>query len=302
MNKFLKVNFQAIIEAGQNLKDQVTKELVNYREVSDLIKQKAEKYADPDGYTKERKAPLIIDTRIRIESYYSSFRKTVRDNVKKIEKELNSSMKKPLNADFSAKLKEYKDFGVAPSKTEIAGLLELNRNNPTGLRLLSVVLKETNSEYGLDFKTAEAFESDLTFLNSMTKNLLFVPLEYYTEGMEIFGGQRLKEEQPDGTEKESFTTIDNMVLHINSQSFEYQLESVERMKNSWISDISGQENDEYTSIVKELNELKDQPVSADPVSAEITDDFLSETLGEESGKARAKAYADYQEAMKKLAL
>ena len=301
MNKFLKVNFERIIEAGQSMKQVVTKYLMDYRELSDLINQKAEKYADPAGYIKERKAPLIIDTRNKIEKVYNEYRKAVRDNVKQIEKELYSSMKKPVNDEFSAKLKEYRDFHVSPSKTEIAGLLELNKNNPSGLRLLSVVLKETGSEYGLDFKSAEQFESDLDKLKKMTDIVLYVPLDYFTEGKEIFGGQRLKEQQPDGTEKETFTIIDNMVLHINSQNFEYQLENVERMKDSWISDISGKETDECASIVKQLSELKNQPVSDDPVSAEITEDFLAETLGEESGKAKAKAYAEYQEAMKKLA-
>lgn len=158
-----------------------------YRKQVDQAKAQCSKYKDEIGELRKAKESLAAPARREIEAADQKLHDQVTGYCKALRAALSEHICTSPAAGFVQTLRNYKDFGLSPSRFELDALIIQAGGSYQGLRLLQAV----TSKYKLNFPQAEDYEADLTRIERAARTpVLYEPSGYAEEAHEILPNAR----------------------------------------------------------------------------------------------------------------
>ncbi len=308
MNKLNVAIFKLIVNAAGTFKTSVIDTLMNYRKEMEKAREYASQFKDENAILNGQRSLLVSTAQERIRKAQRIFASELKRYTDQLSDQLQSHVSEPLDAVFRDQLHTIAQFGLKPSKTQIEALLKANNGNAIGIAALSKVLSDVGSQYQINFRSIEKYESDLQKI----RLLMVDPIAYdidnssydnsgqnlHHEAVEVMSSLEQIFARDDGTLYTRGTHWDNTSLLIARSTFESTIEDIEQMQHAWISDISFQAAEAQNNADNLKTELL-ASVGIDPEQAEehesstkITDsDSEALQLAIELGKSTAKSNA-----------
>ena len=197
----------------------------------DRAKAECARYKDEAGELKKAKESLAADARREIEEADQKLHDQVSGYSKALRAALSEHIYTAAAPGFVQTLRNYKDFGLKPSKFELDALIIQAGGSYQGLRLLQAV----TSKYKLNFPQAEDYEADLTRIERAARTpVLYMPDGYTTEGREILPNARRY--RPDGTSYD-IGRPDALLLAMRVGEVQSNRDALAPMADRWTSNI-----------------------------------------------------------------
>lgn len=173
---------------------------------------------------------------------------------KQMEEQLQKHLSAPVNPEFREKLKMLFDFGLQPERIEIDHLLSLNGGNQTGLAALAKTLEKVDSAYVLKYHSTADYEADIAKIRDLPRNLKVIPLEFHSEGVEVYRGEKRDYVYPSGGVVVRKYEYDSVSLLNSTSAFESAIEDINGMKGTWTADCSYAEADKLSIKEREMKQ------------------------------------------------
>lgn len=316
MNQMNVALFKLIVNAAGTFKSRVNDALLEYRTEMNKARKYAEQFKDEQSVLNNQKSLLIANTREKIRKAQRMLASELERYTDQLTDQLHSHVSEPLDAGFRDQLLTIAQFGLKPSKTQIEALLKANGGNAIGIEALAKVLGDVESPYRITFRDITEYENDITKIRS----LMIDPIAYdmngndrYSDGeslhheaVEVMSGLEQLFAREDGTTYTKGFHWDNVSLLIARGVFESTVEDIEKMQDSWISDVSFKtaeaQNDADNLKAEILESVGAEPDQAEDheSSTKITDsDSEAMRVAKQLGKDSARKNAPMSEAYMK---
>lgn len=240
-----------LITAADTLKVSVAGILQQYRNDRDREKQISLRYKDESGYFSEKQKQLAAYAREAIAKAERIFCHKAEEVAGQMESELQKHLSMPVNGEFREQLKMMYDFGLQPEKIEIDHLLSLNGGNQTGLAALAKTLEKVDSDYILKYHSTADYQADIAKVRDLPRNLKLIPVEYHSEGVEVYKDQKRDYTYPGGGTVTGKYEFDSISLLNSTAAFDSAIESIKGMKDTWTADCSYAEADRKAEQAQE---------------------------------------------------
>jgi len=283
-----------LLVAAENLRNEVTRALESYR--NDVARERSvsQRYKDENEYFQQAQSKLAEIARAAIIKAERVFRGKCEDVAKEMSEQLRKHLSEPVNGQFRDKLAMISDFGLQPERMEIDDLISLNSGNQTGLAALQKVLEKVDSPFKLSYHTTADYQNDIKTVRELGLNVRYIPMEYHSEGCDIFRGQQLVYTYSNGNTLG--VTLDSVTLLRKSSDFENDIAKIRSLKGVWAADCS------YTDAnrVSEAQREDGSPAEStpDPESAtKVFDENDGVKVGRELGQRAARNTETYARAL-----
>lgn len=254
MNRKAKISFTRIEGAATAYRAAVVEILTAYREKDARAKADAAAYKDEDQRYAEAKAAIVTDTRRQLDNARAKLTETVKGEVDALRGLLREHVSIRPTGLFGDALKFYGDYGLQPTETEIAALLELNGGASLGLRALSAVLEKVQSPLRIEYTTTDQFERDLADLGKLGEwAACYAPLQLHHEICQLYVNTPNLRNGIDVGDKWG-----SVSLMVQSQLFESAIDDLRAMSERW-----------STETVPSITQLKDYKNGEDASAAEL---------------------------------
>ena len=302
MNRTIAAHFDYINIAMQDYRIKLAETIQRYNESKRKAEESVSKYQE--AYKKEALAAAMKKPTETAKAEVLKAGKELKAEMKlhagKLREELQKHLCAPMDANFVAQLKLYRELDIAPTGFEAEALLKMNNGNSLGVRALSKLLEQTGASKRLTYRSLDEYGKDLEQVERVIASLenpVFDVGDVHT-ALELFGNEQWIHSRPDGS---TYTTGENLnFLLVNgaSASFSSLQKSLEKMKGNWQADISYQLQDaidaamteeEWKSEVKaaEREGREPQPLEQPTSTTQVEGDGTA--LAREIGQATAKA-------------
>ena len=258
MNRNCKNSFDTIIGSASAYRSAIAKVLNDFSVKEQQARADASQYKDEDGRYKQSLARLTAEVDAQLAENRTGFVRDVTDSVESLKKELHSLALERPNPIYADMLRNYGDFGVKPTLTEIEALLEVNAGCLAGVPMLNSVLARVGSDFHIDGCDIAALEKDvenLSRLGELAEH--YAPVENHSQICKVYAGTpRLGANGAD-----TGAVWDSVSLIMARAAFESAVESVGAMSERW------------TNLAPSISQLKSYEDSENATAAEL---FLSD--------------------------
>lgn len=294
MNRANKSSFDRIIGASTAFVEAVRAVFEQYRTQEAEARRESAAFKDEQGIYTAKMAAIRANTRNALKAAENGFTGTITAEIGTLRQEIDAHLLNRPTPAFLETLRLFRDFGITPSRADIAALLTLNGGNTLGLRCLNAALKSTEAGYTVTFPDTADFEADIAALEKLARGeICYVPAEYHHEGTAIYGGSPRTFFREDGSTYQNGETWSSVSLSVARTGFESKIKSLDEMASRWTD-----------SVIPSIEQLKDYADRADGTAAE---QFLKDreatttaakiepsgaesmTLAQKIGKAKADA-------------
>lgn len=292
-----------LISAADTLRNETCRILAEYKKNRDIQKRISEKYKDENEYYNEQQSKLAAIARDGISKAEKVFAAKVSDYAGQMEQQLKRHLAEPVNSQFREKLSILNEFGIQPEKIEIDDLLALNGGNQIGLTALAKTLKKVESPYVLKYHTTADYQNDIATVRALTRNMKYIPMDYHSEGCEVYRGITADYVNPNGGRIGGGIKYDSVSLIQGMVSFESDIEKIKGMKDIWLADCSYEEAEQDSNEKHKEQEIANRILTnaglppeeiKEPKSGTKIDDDsensegmkLARQLGRDAAKAR----------------
>lgn len=266
MNRTAKANFDGINVSMLDYRVKVKEALARYKAEKKKAEESVSKYQE--AYKKEALAAAMQEptttAKAAIRQAGKEFQVEMRRHVTALRQELERHLTAPMDANFSQQLKIYREFGIAPSKTETQMLLRMNGGSTLGIRALAAVLEATGANVRLQYRKPDEYVRDLEKLERVTAaavNPVF-SIEDANTALELFRGEPWLSVRPDGSTFNGGAKVSFLSLNADSALFESLQNSLDKMGDVWQADVSYKIEDVVDAILTE-REWKEEAAAAE---------------------------------------
>lgn len=189
MNRNCKNSFDTIIGSASAYRSAIAKVLNDFSVKEQQARADASQYKDEDGRYKQSLARLTAEVDAQLAENRTGFVRDVTDSVESLKKELHSLALERPNPIYADMLRNYGDFGVKPTLTEIEALLEVNAGCLAGVPMLNSVLARVGSDFHIDGCDIAALEKDvenLSRLGELAEH--YAPVENHSQICKVYAG------------------------------------------------------------------------------------------------------------------
>ena len=258
MNRNCKNSFDTIIGSATAYRSAVAAVLDSFSKKEQQARQDSAQYKAEDAKYKAALESLTAEARAQLDKKRAEFTDAVVNETEKLKKELHSLALERPNPIYADMLRNYGDFGVAPTRAELQALLEINAGSMIGISMLNSVLARVGSDFhidGCDIATLEKDIQNLSRLGELAKN--YSPIESHSQLCKLYvGTPRLGANGAD-----TGSSWDSVSLIVQRGSFENAIKSLDEMSKRW------------SSTAPSITQLKDYKDTEDTSAAEL---FLSD--------------------------
>lgn len=128
-----------IIGSASAYKDATAKVLNDFSKKEQQARENSKMFKDEASRYKQSLARLTAEVDAQLAENRTGFVRDVTDSVESLKKELHSLALERPNPIYADMLRNYGDFGVKPTLTELQALLEINAGSMIGISMLSPV-------------------------------------------------------------------------------------------------------------------------------------------------------------------
>lgn len=313
MNKSNQSCFDGIKRAASEYRNEITKIYLNYRNTEAEVREESSAYKDEAGMYQAKMAAVKANARNAMKAENDTFSIRVGAEVKLLKKELDEHL---LNCPTPALLETvrlFRDFGLTPSKADIAAMLTLAGGNTLALRCINSMLESCASPYIVDFPDSEIFEADLVEMEKLIhEQLAYSPAEFHHEAVDLYRGQPVQFYREDGTAYQNGMTYDSTRILTERAAFDSRVAALDEMEQRWTSSIipsigqvSNYEDKEDSETGEKVTaaEQYQQDKKATAQAAQIVDGVASGIVqAAQSGKAKSEAHVKAAEAIDRFAV
>lgn len=258
MNRNCKNSFDTIIGSATAYSGAVAAVLDSFSKKEQQAREDSKMYKDESSRYKTALESLTAEARAQLDRKREEFTDAVANETEKLKKELHSLALERPNPIYADMLRNYGDFGVAPTRTELQALLEVNAGCLVGFSMLNSVLARVGSDFhidGCDIATLEKDIQNLSRLGELAVN--YSPIESHSQLCKLYvGTPRLGANGAD-----TGTVWDSVSLIVQRGSFENAIKSLDEMSKRW------------SSTAPSITQLKDYKDAENATAAEL---FLSD--------------------------
>ncbi|MBR3017358.1 MAG: hypothetical protein IKH57_09835 [Clostridia bacterium] len=306
MNTKVKSLIANIMDAETIFQNDVGNALIRYRADKAKITMTASRFKSEyeKQYVDENLPVLKQSARDALGRAEQSFRKSLKENVDGLKKELKSAISAPISAAFTERLAFYRAASLTPSQTETEILLQLAGKSPIAISAIAKLLDDQNAPIFVECRSVADFEKDLKNLDDLTEMpLLHSPNEVHNELCDIMKGQPKLTRTANGWKSIGYSWEDSADLLMQGTDVSCRLKKLADVADTWAADVSYQlrEREHAADTAKERQEAGDsgkhfkpeaEPESAVHIEFRKTGGIeLARELGKEAGrKADVSAY------------
>lgn len=257
MNRNCKNSFDTIIGSATAYSGAVAAVLDSFSKKEQQAREDSKMYKDESSRYKTALESLTAEARAQLDRKREEFTDAVANETEKLKKELHSLALERPNPIYADMLRNYGDFGVAPTRTELQALLEVNSGCLVGFSMLNSVLARVGSDFhidGCDIATLEKDAKDLYGLSELAAH--YAPNEQHHALCQVYAGTpRLNGGRDTGDTWSSVSLITQRAM------FESAVKSVDAMRERW------------SNLAPSITQLKDYKDAEDASAADL---FLSD--------------------------
>lgn len=285
MNQQAKRIFDVIAGRCAGLCNDISEVFDKYAQMEKLANTESKKYKDETAVYQQRHIENVASAREEYKNCADVFAAKIRDDAEALRQELLTALGQRVNPALVERCRVLKEFGIAPTRSEIEQFLAINGENLTGLRMISNLLQSTKSNYSVDFKKPEAFESDITLIKNLASLADgFTPNGCHTEAVAVLTGQQI-------AGKPLGAVWDRTSLLVRRAEFNSTVNKITALADSWISGVTFSLRE--SEVVENEDPDDDTEPVAPPSSTTITERNDTGAAAMEYagnlGKARAEA-------------
>ena len=292
MNRKAKLSFTAIKAAATSYRAAVVEALTDFRKADERAKADAAQYKNETERYAEAKASIVSDTRRRLDEARSRLTESVKSEIETLRGVLREHVAIRPTDLFTSALKCYADFGLQPTETEIAALLELNGGASLGLRALSATLEKVQSPLRIEYTTTDQFERDLADLGKLgDQAACYAPLAFHRENCLLYANTPNLRNGIDTGDRWSSVT-----LTIQSQLFESAIDDLKAMSERWstetvpsITQLKNYKDGENSSAAEQFIADREAVTNAAKVSKDADGESIAARIAQEQAKADKRA-------------
>lgn len=211
--------FKRILEAMGVYAQNVTATAAKFREDYAAAAKDASKYKDEKRILTEKRTKLASAARETITRQGAELGEVVAQCVQELNNCIADHLRHPVPTATEKLLTMYSQYNLPLSRSEVENLLTVNGGHVLGLRFIKAMLKDTHSEYTVDFVPLKKYEEDIRDLAQfalMAEYEPAFPVEYLPEAVLIYGGQKetVIEKKQANSSKGDYSSAGD-VLHTN---------------------------------------------------------------------------------------
>ena len=296
MNRNCKNSFDTIIGSASAYKGATAKVLNDFSEKEQQARENCKMFKDEDGRYKTALESLTAEARAQLDKKRAEFADAVANETEKLKKELHSLALERPNPIYADMLRNYADFGVKPTRTEVVALLEVNAGCLAGISMLNSTLARVGSAFHIDSNDIATLEKDIENLSRLGELAgHYAPNEQHHAICQVYGGTpRLGANGAD-----TGSSWDSVSLIVQRGSFENAIKSLDEMSKRWsstapsISQLKSYEDSEDATATAAEQFISDRQSAA----ANITQPYDGVEQARNIGKTKAEANAKTAEVL-----
>lgn len=273
MNKQNELTLKHITTRARQYENKISEILDGYTVQMEKTKNEAKIRKDESEFIAANQKKHSEAARRLLSKEQETFASEVRHDAETLKDQLEQTLFRPLSAAFIQQTTTMRTFGIAPSKMQLEILLAMNGGNLLGLQVVNVLLKETNSNYTVQFYDVGDLEHDLEVIEHLAENCdHYVPTDRHAIGCEVYRGTDRTVKRPDGQEVHTGFEWDSLALLLRNTSVNRDMEKIEEMSQRWAADVSTPIMDSASAAVKAEQveqarvEGKSAPADPDPAT------------------------------------
>ena len=257
MNRNCKSSFDTIIGSATAYRSAVAAVLDSFSKKEQQARQDSAQYKDENTRYKTALESLTAEARAQLDKKRAEFTDAISNETEKLKKELHSLVLERPSVIYADMLRNYGDFGLKPTRTEIEALLEVNSGCLVGFSMLNSTLARVGSDFhidGCDIATLEKDAKDLYGLSELAAH--YASNEQHHALCQVYAGTpRLNGGRDTGDTWSSVSLITQRAM------FESAVKSVDAMRERW------------SNLAPSITQLKDYKGAEDASAADL---FLSD--------------------------
>lgn len=306
MNKLNETTLKHIVTRAKQYQGKVSEILDGYTSMMEKTKHEAAIRKDETEYISANQKKHSEATRHLLQKEQEAFASEVRNASKELKGQLIDALSQPVHVAVNQQLTLMHTFGIAPSRTQLENLIDLNGGNMLGLQAINALLTETKAPYTVKCFDVGDYERDLATLEHLAENSdHYIPTDHHSAGCDVFRGTNQTIKRYDGMEVSTGFEWDSVSLLMRSTDVSNDVKKIGDMTQRWSADVSTEIMDRASAAVKEEAakqaeaEGKPAPADPDPVStttieqAEDDATALARELGQQNAKAVEALHAGH---------
>lgn len=305
MNKLNETTLKHIVTRAKQYQGKVSEILDGYTSMMEKTKHEAAIRKDEAEYISANQEKHSEATRHLLQKEQEAFASEVRNASKELKGQLIDALSQPVHVAVNQQLTLMHTFGIAPSRTQIENLVDLNGGNLLGLQAINALLTETKAPYTVKCFDVGDYERDLATLEHLAENSdHYIPTDHHAVGCDLYRGTDKVIKRYDGQEVHTGFEWDSVALLLRNTSVDNDVKRIEEMKQRWATDISTPIMDRASAAVKEEEaeqarvEGKPVPTDPDPERTATVQDTSAETeaiaLARKLGQEKSGNIAAYR--------
>lgn len=231
MNKEVKKVFSDIFNEISRYQSSVTAILSSYRQDMNRARDRCSKYKDETAELGKERTGLISAARAKV----AAADKDLSDALKllyvpKLKEALSDYICKRANVEYTALLRDYKDFGIELSRAELDALILQADGNYSALRMLQRVAEK--SGYRLTVPTVEEYQKDIVGIENVARvPVMWTDNNYIHEAVDVFTDRPVFRD--DGSVAYSAGRPDSVSLLTSSAGLNMVYKSLQETGERW---------------------------------------------------------------------
>lgn len=306
MNKQNELTLKHITTRARQYANKISEILDGYNVQMEKTKNEAKVRKDEHEFIATNQKKHSEAARRLLQKEQETFASEVRHSAEELKKQLIDSLSQPVHLAVNQQLNIMHTFGIAPSRTQLENLIDLNGGNLLGLQAINALLTETKAPYTVKCFDVGDYERDLATLEHLAENSdHYIPTDHHAVGCDVYRGTDKVIKRYDGQEVHTGFEWDSLALLLRNTSVVSDVRLIEEMAQRWSADISTPIMDAASDAVKEeaakQAEAEGKPAPADPDPESTTtieqaeDDAtaLARELGQQNAKAVEALHAGH---------
>ena len=269
MNKLNETTLKHIVTRAKQYQGKVSEILDGYTSMMEKTKHEAAIRKDEAEYISANQKKHSEAARRLLQKEQEAFASEVRNASKELKGQLIDALSQPVHVAVNQQLTLMHTFGIAPSRTQLENLIDLNGGNLLGLQAINALLTETKAPYTVKCFDVGDYERDLATLEHLAEHSdHYIPADHHSAGCDVFRGTNQTIKRYDGMEVSTGFEWDSVSLLMRSTDVSNDVKKIGDMTQRWSADVSTEIMDKASAAVKEeaakQAEAEGKSVPADP--------------------------------------